>query len=343
MAVGPEKAIETLTSMMQSYPILQTNCHGLYETVGRSVVGSVGLVPYYNSGCQFGYTHGVLYALGHEYDDIEALIKDVMQYCKGFANDPNSMNGPDNACYHGLGHALADVTKNDPLKAVQKCEEAFEVYLEKSEDVKTGFAQRCVDGVFMQYGDGNLMKAGMMPKTSGNIDTYADPSTIAKTCQTIDKNLAASCYLRIWKFLGPGSEDYGKTAEVCLDAPDPESQNMCQIGFGELVAWETKIPNEISWPPTAKEDSDAYAKILVDLCYKHPIPVECVYGVMSSINSHLYSTGYEEELISDFCALVRKKDLEVCEKHETDTKNMNWDKTSGEGNETGLQEDEPTE
>jgi hypothetical protein len=41
--------------------------------------------------------------------------------------------------------------------------------------------------------------------------------------------------------------------------------------------------------------------------------------------------------------LVRKKDLEVCEKHETDTKNMNWDKTSGEGNETGLQEDEPTE
>jgi hypothetical protein len=64
---------------------------------------------------------------------------------------------------------------------------------------------------------------------------------------------------------------------------------------------------------------------------------------MSSINSHLYSTGYEEELISDFCALVLKKDREVCEKHETDTKNMNWDKTSGSGNETGLQEDEPTE
>lgn len=335
VTAGPEKALSVITKATPDNPLLETNCHAIYEAVGRAVVATNGLSSYRNSGCQFGYTHGVLYALAKVYKSVDEMLPDVIEYCGGFLHDYDSLSGPDNTCMHGVGHALAGLTYDDPKAAANHCVRAFKELFKGPEEYVMGYIENCIDGVFMEYGDGNLVRLGFMEQTSAAISTNADPSTMVKVCESLEQQYSIYCYSRLWKFIGAGSKNPAEAAKTCTTAREERAGWMCRVGFGELVAWENPLGRDGTWPPATVKDAETYAKKTIEICSKHPILIDCIYGVMASATSHLYAVDYEASLIPNMCKYVDKSILEQCLKHEEDVKRLNWNKTDGAGTESG--------
>jgi hypothetical protein len=323
VAVGPERAIAIARSTVDNASG-SVNCHRLYESIARAVTVTNGLLSYTNVECQFGYVHGVLYALAKVYDSFDTLLPDVMKYCAAYQVDTESINSPDQACYHGVGHAAAGLTYDDPEVAVQACIDAAAFYVGPSTNGGPDAVESCVDGVFMEYGDGNLVRAGLLSSTSSGISTSLDPKKVAATCDTIQRSLAFKCYSRIWKFVAPGSDDLAKTATICDRAPNAESRTRCYNGFGEMVVssilWESRL-----FPPDTPAQARDLAIDVVRECARMGDPMACVGGAMSSTNSHLWAVSYDEDLVPDYCAYVDAADSAVCERYELDARGLNWD------------------
>jgi hypothetical protein len=323
--VGPEAAIQAVKEAGSIDTGSDYTCHTLYEFIARAVTEANGIVDYHNSECQFGYTHGVLYAMGETYDDIETLITDALEYCAGYIRDPNAMNSPDSACHHGLGHALADVTYDDPLAAVVACERAFQEYYGGAEENVVGAIESCGDGVFMQYGDNNLVRVGFSVPGVDGLGTSIKPEDILGVCRSLDEVLGMSCYARLWKFIGPGVSSRSKTAEACLEAKSERAIDRCYQGFGELFAWETNR----NWPPDTAAQADEFAERTARECEQYARVLSCLHGVLGSTNSHLYAIDYDPELIPDPCAYVATKYTEECYARDKEARRINWDKTEG--------------
>lgn len=317
---GPELAVKAIKEYNAMDDSAGYACHDIYESIARAVTAARGPLPFYNSECQFGYTHGVLYAMGETYDDTRSLVEAGVKYCAGYSHDPDSINSPDMACYHGLGHALADVTYDQPSDAVAACVDAS-VYQVSSLVAPSYFAESCADGVFMQYGDGHLHASvpGAAPATK------VDPGAIPALCQELDDVLAAPCYARLWKFTDLRYQSVASAAATCLSARASEAVNPCLRGFGELFVWTSKT----SWPPMTRSESESFAKQTAAECVKHPKPLECLYGVMASTNSHMYAVGYDRELIPNPCMYVPESLSKGCYALDSDIRGLNWDKTNG--------------
>lgn len=323
--VGPEAAILAVKKAGSIDTGSDYTCHTLYEFIARAVTEAKGIVNYHNSECQFGYTHGVLYAMGETYDDIEVLIADALEYCSGYIRDPNAMNSPDSACHHGLGHALADITYDDPLEAVMACERAFQEYYGGAEENVVGAVESCGDGVFMQYGDNNLVRVGFSVPGVDGLGTSIKPEDILGVCRSLDEVLGMSCYARLWKFIGPGVPNRSKTAEACLEAKSERAIDRCFQGFGELFAWETNR----NWPPDTEAQANEFAERTARECEQYARVLSCLHGVLGSTNSHLYAIEYDPELIPDPCAYVAAKYTEECYARDKEARRINWDKTEG--------------
>jgi len=333
---GPEAAIRAVKESGRRVEGTDHTCHSLYEYIARAVTAARGIVNYHNAECQFGYTHGVLYAMGKMYDDLDELTIDALDYCRGYIQDIGALNSPLNACYHGLGHALADITEDNPLKAADACRRAFYYHYEDPKvsdqmDSRETFMDSCADGVFMEYGDGNLVRVGLASQSGTLESTKVDPTTMLDICRNLDSILGHPCYARLWKFIGPGSPNRSETAKTCLEAKTEETVDRCIQGFGELFAW---VENKV-WPPETTAEADTFAKKAVAECTPYPQFLSCLAGVMSSTSSHLYAIGYDPELIPDPCKFVEPKYTTGCYERNEDARRVNWDKTSGADNETG--------
>ena len=323
--VGPEVAILAVKKAGSVDTGSDYTCHALYESIARAVTEANGIVDYHNSECQFGYTHGVLYAMGETYDDIETLITDALEYCSGYIKDPSAMNSPDSACHHGLGHALADITYDDPLAAVVACERAFQEYYMGDAESVVGEIEACGDGVFMQYGDNNLVRAGFTVPGVDGLGTSIKPEDILGVCRSLDEVLGTPCYARLWKFIGPGAPSRSKAAEACLEAKSERAIDRCYSGFGELFAWETNR----NWPPYTEAQANEFAERTARECEQYARILSCLHGVLGSTNSHLYAIEYDPELIPDPCAYVAAKYTEECYARDKEARRINWDKTEG--------------
>jgi len=343
---GPESAIRAVKESGKRVEGSDHTCHSVYEFIARAVTAARGIINYHNAECQFGYTHGVLYAMGKMYGDLDELTIDALDYCRGYIQDLGSLNNPLNACYHGLGHALADVTEDNPLKAADACRRAFYYHYEDPKvpnraekrggapyptDSRETFLDSCADGVFMEYGDGNLVRVGLASQSGTLESTKVDPTTILDICRNLDPIIGHSCYARLWKFIGPGSSNRSETAKTCLEAKTEETVDRCIQGFGELFAW---VENKV-WPPETTVEADTFAKKTVTECIPYPQFLPCLAGIMSSTSSHLYAIGYDPELIPDPCKFVEPKYTTGCYERNEDARRVNWDKTSGADNETG--------
>lgn len=329
---GPGRAIAAVDEAGAKLDGSNYTCHMMYEFIGRAVTEANGVMDYHNSGCQFGYTHGVLYAMGELYEDTDKLIEDALAYCSGYVADLDAMNSPDGACHHGLGHALADVHFDDPIAAARACEKAFYDEYTGPRKVRADLVQSCADGVFMEYGDGHLMRLGALVQVTDEIPTKIDSKSLVGLCEAFDKVVGYSCYSRIWKFMWDLDGSVAEKARVCLEAGDEATVVMCSQGFGEMYVWTT----DRNWPPDTPEQADKYAKETAEECAKHPRIIDCLHGAMASSNSHLYAVGYEQELIPNPCKYVRPSYLEECKTIDNDVRRLNWNKTEGAGNRTGV-------
>ena len=333
---GPGAAIAELRDLIDKDGSVATYCHSLYEKIGRKVTETNGIVDYYDAECQFGYVHGVLYALGEVYDDLDKLSKDAVIYCSGYLKDPDAMNSPDSACYHGIGHAVADLTYNDPQKAITYCQKMFDELEVSIPEEIIPYEQSCADGVFMEYGDGNLIRAGLMQVSATGISTETKPEQMVKLCASLESTMAEMCYGRIWKFVGPGSDNYAKESEICFKAPTEIGILMCGAGFGELIVWTKRSGEE--WPPRAEAEADSYAKMIVEECYKLPVGIDCIYGAMAASTSHLYAVNYDDNLIPKMCKYVKKEDATTCEQRHREVRELNWDQTNESQDKTGKKD-----
>jgi len=322
---GPEAAILAVKKLGDAYAGGDYTCHMLYEFIARAVTETKGIVDYHNSECQFGYTHGVLYAMGETYDDTDTLIKDALAYCAGYVRDPDATNSPDLACHHGLGHALADVTYDDPLEAVRGCVRGFQEHYRGPVERVEGAIESCGDGVFMQYGDNSLVRAGLTVPGVDGLGTSINPEDILGVCRSLEAVLSFPCYARLWKFIGPGSTSRSAAAEVCLEAKSERAIDRCFSGFGELFAWETNR----AWPPDTAAQADEFAEQTARECEQYARVLSCLHGVLGSTNSHLYAIDYDPELIPNPCAYVAAEYTKGCYDRVEETRRLNWDKTEG--------------
>jgi hypothetical protein len=325
LEVGPEAAIKAVKEAGSIEPGSDYTCHALYESIARAVTEAKGVVDYHNSECQFGYTHGVLYAMGETYDDIETLTMDALEYCAGYIIDPTAMVSPVSACYHGLGHAIAEITHDDPLEAARACERTFlENYGETSALAEGGIAS-CSDGVFMQYGDNNMVQAGFIIPGVDGLGPSIKPEEIWGICRSLDGILGTSCYARLWKFIGLKVPSRSKAAEVCLEAKSETAIDRCFQGFGELFALETNH----NYPADTAAQANEFAERTARECEQYARVLSCLQGVMGATNSHLYAIDYDPELIPDPCAYVAAKYTEGCYERNKIIRRTNWDKTNG--------------
>ena len=117
------------------------DCHGLSHIIGETA-GSLRdarastLIPACGSSCGYGCTHGVVMGM-MKYDPNR--INNLELLCQNPNGTPLSVFDQI-ACFHGLGHGLAEYTRYNASAAVARCN-TF-----KTRDAR----EECMTGVFME-------------------------------------------------------------------------------------------------------------------------------------------------------------------------------------------------
>jgi hypothetical protein len=303
---GAAKAFAWYQEIVEMDSGLAPSCHSAYETIGRAVAKSEGLVRYETEDCQFGFLHGVLYGIAETYDDGDQLVADIEAYCNGYLAD-GGLSNPQGNCYHGLGHALADVVSTDIRAAVAGCG-------------KTGTstaANACADGVYMEYGDDNLMRNGWLPAKGvhGNSlkETKYEISDVAGLCLDAPEYAVDKCWFRMSKFVAPGAtEEYATVAQVCMTAANEQHRAECVVGFGEVAIRAEAEAKTYAWPPDTTAEADDLARRFAARCELFPLPGSCITGVITAATSHLYSAKWDEELIPNPCLYMDARYVAEC-------------------------------
>lgn len=319
-SIGAEAALARYHELAEIHPELQSGCHYYYESIGRAVTLEKGLTEYREAGCQFGYLHGVLYAVGETYaDSVDDLVDDLTSYCLGFIDD-GSVSSPRSNCNHGIGHALAEVSQYDPILALEACGK-----------LPTN-TSNCADGVLMEFGDDHLKRVGFLVLSGATDDreTTSDPTTMRQICSKVPEYAEFVCYARVWKFTVTGpletSPDMSAADLACSSAPSPRTKQGCYEGFGELVV---NIPAPaISWPPASLSDADIKAQIVATHCTAMELPGSCLTGAISSMNSHLYAMDIDEEFVPNPCKFIEPSLVPVCDEAMDRARSLNWEQTA---------------
>jgi len=318
---GPAAAVAHLDGVLESDPSSVGICHGMYEHIGReSTRVARGLPDYYTPACQFGFVHGALYALAGKHSGGGPLLDEVVPYCEKFLEDKTTLS-PRSSCYHGLGHLLAGVYRNQPLTALQYCTE-----------IPTLIQMGCVDGALMEYGEDNLVRTGWMRTEShGNssVETEIPSGEVASLCSKVSPYAAPRCFGRVWMFLGPLSlPTLEAGAAVCNKAPSPETYARCHEGFGEFAVLVDSQEYSFNWPPKDAREAEIIARRMVERCSAFQEPTLCLTGGIMSSVTHLFALELDPELVPNPCNyLTDSNSVEKCQKSMDRAKDLNWDKS----------------
>lgn len=228
---GPKAAIDAFHEAVAKDPYAVTVCHGVYEAIGRAASKTAdGLPEFYNTECQFGYVHGVLYSLAGKYKTVDELFDAVKPYCERFV-EGDGVNGPNSSCNHGIGHIVATIV-DAPSDGLVVCGRL-------RDDLARG---ACVDGLLMEYGEDNLVRYAWMQPGHDNTDveTTFDNSTITSLCRAAPAYAVAKCYSRIWMFVAPDTgPGYLSGASTCADAPTRRRTSAAMSGSVSSLPWST--------------------------------------------------------------------------------------------------------
>jgi hypothetical protein len=176
---GATTAQKELADLIKTDSYIQSQCHPIAHTLGRTAYKKYGSVPnatkYATEVCWSGYYHGIMEAYMAKFDD-NKLLTAMPNICTQTPGKPYSFDYYN--CVHGLGHGVTIRFDNDVFKALPYCTAIG--------NDKSWEQQSCYSGVFMQ----NIVVDGVA-HTSKNLKTD-DP---IYPCDAVSYNEKNPCYL----------------------------------------------------------------------------------------------------------------------------------------------------
>lgn len=320
-ALGPADALAQYRLIATEHPQMHSACHNHYERIGRAITLDAGITDHREAGCQFGFLHGVLYAVGETYDatSMDEMVARLIDYCAGFEAD-GSVSDPRTNCHHGIGHAIAEVTHNNPSAGLVACG-----------TIPSSGARNCSDGVLMEYGDDYLYRVGVLRSTSAVEDdsgTEVDPAYMLRLCTDVPDYASFVCYARLWKFAVDDISDPSIANDICASARDDLDAQACHEGFGELVT--LVAGKDHVRPAETPAIADTIARDTARHCLAMDLPTACLMGAIASSNSHLYAIDVDESLIPNPCVYVPDTYAAACAAAMANAQALNWDKTNSD-------------
>ena len=158
--------------------------------------------------CGYGCHHGAASALFRKKGDI---LEDLSTICGAIRRKGSSFPGQDGtACYHGIGHGLADFAGRDIVKALTLCNEV--------EDIQG--KDECATGVFMELFDAPTFNQKHLPLPDDFIG-FCKGLPVAKDV----------CMRSAGGYEFRRSQDGARAFAVCRSAPSDISRS-CAVGIG---------------------------------------------------------------------------------------------------------------
>jgi len=302
-AEGPEAAVAYADAIEE--PAVRMQCHGMFHAIGRAAARE-GYPAYISDKCQYGYLHGVLQARALSFDDTDAFLDNVIEYC-------DELEGRDKReCRHGIGHALAVVTPGDIHAAMRTC-----ARLPDKDDMNG----QCTGGLIMEYAEDFIRNQGLLSGETNN-GTSSDEGISLTTvgdidfetlCSTVPRNIQGECFRRISEFVFPlHPKDTDKFSEVCGSAPDESSYYQCHLGFGAQYIGTIVGRDPDLYPPTTPAQVERLGRMILDNCETYPEVGLCIESAVINF-AHLYSAGYADR-VPPVCKMVKRRWLENCER-----------------------------
>jgi hypothetical protein len=295
--------VSLLKEWMRTDVNVAAECHSLSRHIGLIAAAHDGLTVPLEDWCEYGLLHGVLLGTAERAPSMAAFAETAVEYCATMPRNDDEAS----RCFHGVGHGFAVASNNNITAALDACA-ALQA---------TG-SEQCFGAVLMEFGEDVLAASGWALGHSAE----NSPQVLAVAPDQVEglcANRPLPCFYRLWMFHVPArasvssNSDTTIAAEVCVAPMSAAEQRVCREGFGEFAGalWTLfDIGPAQQWPPDTASDAADAARTAVARCANHPEPAACLFGLIPSMTSHLYTANWP--FVPDFCAVPPKSWARDC-------------------------------
>jgi hypothetical protein len=253
---SPQKALNQISTDFITSQMVQNNCHALSHIVGNSALEKYQYnvktaLSFGKETCGGGYVHGIIEHFLAQSPDPE---NEILTICET----------KNEGCFHGLGHGIMILKKNDPNSSVQLCQKF-------TSDIQQ---IRCGEGIFMELFDSE--------NASDDEKPYLDVSDPTKICNSYPAFYRNGCYYYASRYLFRTSKDPLSTLDKCLDYSEYDRSG-CIKGASSAI-----VRSNLTNPSVMEEYCDVVASYL-NICYQ------------GAIDYHLFILGDKTKTKRDFC------------------------------------------
>lgn len=225
-------------------------CHDIAHEVGRELArrarGSIqDTLSQCDATCNNGCFHGVLQEALLSLPQNTAL-KNIYRLCEPlFFHSPAS----ETECFHGLGHGIMSLTKNNLQKSLGICDSLF--FMNNRE--------LCYSGAFME---------GLVDTLHGE-PAVVDPLHTLSLCKTLDSKYQGACYLVLGSAgLGGGGQDFTWAFTRCDNEAPEEYQENCYTSVGYQIGvqkkWEVASSMAVCHDAKVHQKNGCYLGLISD-------------------------------------------------------------------------------
>jgi hypothetical protein len=253
---SPQKALDQISIDFAGSQMIQNNCHALTHIIGNSALEKYEnnvktALSFGKETCGGGYVHGIIEHFLSQSSNPES---EILTICE-----------PKNeGCFHGIGHGIMILKKNDPFTSVQLCQKF-------STDIQQ---IRCGEGIFMELFDSE--------NSSDDEKPSLDVSDPTKICNPYTSYYRNACYYYASRYLFRTSKDPLRTLDKCLDYSEYDRSG-CIKGASSAI-----VRSNLTNPSVMEEYCDVVTAYL-NTCYQ------------GAIDYHLFILGDKTKTKSDFC------------------------------------------
>lgn len=275
--------------------ISNDQCHGLLHYVGHAAYSET---PYdydailsvvEGTTCLGGYLHGVEAEIVLQSSNV---IEEVQNFCR-YQKEKQVNPGP---CFHGVGHAAAELYNYDVPKALALCDSLAG----GPEDDLTN----CYRGIFSEVGN---VVVGYDGHTGLGIDTIPiaglDPKDPFSYCNTFETKHRSSCKSQLMKIFLTG--DTSTWFDSCLNkALDTQTRNICvNIASGVLVRGELSFEDTVILPKTINLFDIDTQKVAV---LGSAEAFSGYFNDNSTKDWHTFCTSFTNSKVKEYCEITLK-------------------------------------
>lgn len=300
---GTPAAVALLKEWMRTDMNVAAECHSLSRHIGLIAAAHDGLTVPLEDWCEYGFLHGVLLGTAAQAPSLAAFADTAKKYCATMPRNDDEVS----RCFHGVGHGFAVASHNDIAAALDACAA-----------LHVAGSEQCFGAVLMEFGEDVLAASGWALGHSAE----NSPQVLTVSPDKVDglcTNRPLTCFYRLWMFHVPPraavspDSDATFSVEVCVAPMSAAEQRACREGFGEFAGalWTLfDIGPTRQWPPDTAAEAAEDARTAVARCATHPEPTACIFGLIPSTTSNLYTAKWP--FIPDFCAVAPKSWAHDC-------------------------------